>query len=282
MATIMSRTLSVHQEHEVLLKLEAAGLDKDLAHEIITSRDNELARQMIELVRNSQQIGEKTATPEPEPKPLPLKVAEFFSATKTGETADTVTFRVKIKRGARTPQQLLDATKRAEYKTDLVVSTMPLITGEGEEEFDYVFFKPGKQTSDAAVEKERTKRHLTRDLEVHILIQAAFPEFADGRPNGDSWQDADGSWCFANFNRNDAKRYVNVNRNANDWNEHNWFGGRNYPGDQKLLLNREEFAYEDAFASRRVVGQHRPGELSERKVCFHLGHSVQTRFGESI
>ena len=55
MSTIMSRTLSIHQEHEVLLKLEAAGLDKDLANEIITSRDNDMARNMIEFARNGRQ-----------------------------------------------------------------------------------------------------------------------------------------------------------------------------------------------------------------------------------
>lgn len=43
----MVRELSVHQEHELLSKLEDAGLGKDLAQEIINSRDNALAKQIV-------------------------------------------------------------------------------------------------------------------------------------------------------------------------------------------------------------------------------------------
>jgi len=43
----MVRELSVHQEHEVLLKLEQAGLDKSLAQSIINSPGNALAKSMI-------------------------------------------------------------------------------------------------------------------------------------------------------------------------------------------------------------------------------------------
>lgn len=45
---IVSRTLSVHREHELLLKLEAAGLTDNLAQKVIDSKGNELA---IEIVR---------------------------------------------------------------------------------------------------------------------------------------------------------------------------------------------------------------------------------------
>ena len=48
----VSRTLSVHKEHEVLLKLEAAGLDDDLAQKIIDSKDNDLAAKVIRLIQN--------------------------------------------------------------------------------------------------------------------------------------------------------------------------------------------------------------------------------------
>jgi len=33
---------------------------------------------------------------------------------------------------------------------------------------------------------------------------------------------------FANFYRNDDVRNVNVKRSVNDWNDNNWFGGRNF------------------------------------------------------
>ncbi|MFA6228178.1 MAG: hypothetical protein WC668_03235 [Patescibacteria group bacterium] len=48
----VSRTLSVHKEHEVLLKLEAAGLDDDLAQKVIDSKDNDLAMKVIRLIQN--------------------------------------------------------------------------------------------------------------------------------------------------------------------------------------------------------------------------------------
>ncbi|MDO8536916.1 MAG: hypothetical protein Q7R94_01565 [bacterium] len=46
------RQLSVHKEHEVLLKLEAAGLNDDLAQKIVDSKDNDLATKVIRLIRN--------------------------------------------------------------------------------------------------------------------------------------------------------------------------------------------------------------------------------------
>lgn len=42
-----NRELSIHQEHEVLGKLEAAGLTEELAQRIIESKDNTLAKKVI-------------------------------------------------------------------------------------------------------------------------------------------------------------------------------------------------------------------------------------------
>ena len=50
MKKVVSRTLSVHKEHEVLLKLETAGLNDDLAQAVIDSWDNQLAAKVIELI----------------------------------------------------------------------------------------------------------------------------------------------------------------------------------------------------------------------------------------
>jgi hypothetical protein len=139
-----------------------------------------------------------------------------------------VILHVRIKRGKRTPQQLLDLTGRQPSTNSEVVSTMSLIEREAEdwEEFDFEMFKVGKQISDAQVVKERTKRSSTRDLEVQMLINAAFPEFADQHPNGDSWQDADGNWCFAYFYRSGDGRCVSVDRSSDGWFDNYWFGGR--------------------------------------------------------
>ena len=52
METIVSRTLSVHKEHEVLLKLESAGLCDALAQKVIDSKDNDLAKKVVRLIQN--------------------------------------------------------------------------------------------------------------------------------------------------------------------------------------------------------------------------------------
>lgn len=52
MEPIVSRTLSVHKEHELLLKLEAAGLNESLAQRIIDSKGNDLAARIVKLVTN--------------------------------------------------------------------------------------------------------------------------------------------------------------------------------------------------------------------------------------
>ena len=51
-ATIVSRTLSVHKEHEVLLKLEAAGFTDELAQRVIDSKGNDLAAKVVRLIMN--------------------------------------------------------------------------------------------------------------------------------------------------------------------------------------------------------------------------------------
>ena len=50
--TMVSRTLSVHKEHEVLLKLETAGLTDELAQRVIDSKGNDLAMKVVRLISN--------------------------------------------------------------------------------------------------------------------------------------------------------------------------------------------------------------------------------------
>lgn len=52
METIVSRTLSVHQEHELLLELESVGLDAELAQKVIKARYNKLAIRLVNVLRN--------------------------------------------------------------------------------------------------------------------------------------------------------------------------------------------------------------------------------------
>lgn len=53
MANIVSQ-ISVHQEHELLVKLEAAGLTGQLAQKVIESRGNTLAKEVVALIRGPQ------------------------------------------------------------------------------------------------------------------------------------------------------------------------------------------------------------------------------------
>lgn len=46
------RTLSVHQEHEFLLKLEKAGLNDTRVQKVVGSKNNELAEKLIRLIDN--------------------------------------------------------------------------------------------------------------------------------------------------------------------------------------------------------------------------------------
>jgi len=51
MENMVSRMLSVHKEHEVLLKLEAAGLNDELAQKVIDSKGNDLAAKVVRLIQ---------------------------------------------------------------------------------------------------------------------------------------------------------------------------------------------------------------------------------------
>ncbi len=53
-AVVSPRKLSVHKEHEVLLKLETAGLGEDEAQAIVGSKNNALAITLVEVVRVAQ------------------------------------------------------------------------------------------------------------------------------------------------------------------------------------------------------------------------------------
>lgn len=61
MDTMVSRALSVHQGHELLLRLEKAGLDSRLAQQVIDSKDNHLAscvvQQITDAARQNPPVG---------------------------------------------------------------------------------------------------------------------------------------------------------------------------------------------------------------------------------
>jgi hypothetical protein len=131
-----------------------------------------------------------------------------------------------VKRG-KSPQQLLDDTNRREYYIDKgVVASMPLKGGEGEEEVEFVFFPAGCRLSDEQVEAELAKRRLVQDLEAQFQYNTVNPEFADKHPNGASWKDVSGKWCYAGFFRWSDELSVDVDFGDFGWGESYWFGGR--------------------------------------------------------
>ena len=142
-----------------------------------------------------------------------------------GLLTNTITVKVKVKRG-QTPQQVLDGTGREQYTNDTVVKTMPIEGGDGEEEVEFVFFKVGRSLPDSEVEVERKKRGLVQDLAAQAQYNADNPDFATDHPNGDSWKNSNGKWCFAYFYRWYDEREVNVHFSDDDWHVFFWFGGR--------------------------------------------------------
>ncbi len=137
--------------------------------------------------------------------------------------------RVKADR-TKSPQEALDATGRWQYTDAAVVAEMP--KGESDEGEVY-FFKPRPEAydkngliSDGSLEKE-FEFHGLKPCDPCKLskINADDPAFADERPNGTHWKDANGKWCFAAFDRWCGERRVNVYRDDDDWDDCWWFAG---------------------------------------------------------
>jgi hypothetical protein len=136
--------------------------------------------------------------------------------------SNMITRRAKVNRGLK-PQEVLNATGRKQYTNSEVVAIMP--KGEGDE-VEVVFFKLGRWVSDADLEKEYELRGLKpADPYSLAAVNQADPAFADEKPNGTHWQDENGKWYFAAFDRWRGGRDVRVNRRDCDWGDCWWFAG---------------------------------------------------------
>lgn len=60
MLNIVSRILSVHKEHELLAKLEVAGLGDSEAQLVIESKGNELAKKVVDFIRRGGYVASAT------------------------------------------------------------------------------------------------------------------------------------------------------------------------------------------------------------------------------
>ena len=123
----------------------------------------------------------------------------------------------------RSPQEAIDATGRSKYLTDSVVASMPQGMGDEAEVF---FFKLGRYISDADLDKEYELRGLKpADPYTLAAVNEADPAFADDHPNSTHWEDVDGKWCYAAFDRLDDERGVDVDRSGGEWGGAWWFAG---------------------------------------------------------
>ncbi|MFI5260554.1 MAG: hypothetical protein ACHQU0_02050 [Candidatus Paceibacteria bacterium] len=137
--------------------------------------------------------------------------------------SDLIVRHVVVNR-TRTPMEAINATGRTKYCNDDVVASMP--QGEGDEA-DVIFFKLGRDISNADLDREYDLRDLKpADPYSLAAVNEADPAFADERPNGTQWKDADGKYCYAAFGRwLDGERCVDVFRSDNDWNDSWCFAG---------------------------------------------------------
>lgn len=144
--------------------------------------------------------------------------------------SDLIVRRVSVNR-TRDGMAAIDATARVKYVDGKVVKAMP--KGEGEE-VDVTFFKPKPweytrpgYMSDADLEKALARRTLKASDPYSVdAVNEDDPAFADDHPHGTHWQDENGNWCFAAFDRwRDDRRYVFVDRHDHDWDGLWWFAG---------------------------------------------------------
>ncbi|MDO8581989.1 MAG: hypothetical protein Q7S16_03875 [bacterium] len=124
----------------------------------------------------------------------------------------------------RTPQQAIDATRRVQYANRDVVVTMPM--GEGNEEVEMTFFKPGRRLTPMELAAEYDVRDLEPDPIVLAAINEADPAFADTTPNGTQWPLPGGGYGFMAFHCDDVdRRCVGVGRRVGGWGGGWSFGG---------------------------------------------------------
>ena len=170
--------------------------------------------------------------------PIPMllnHIRKFFArpASKPSHTVeskyptDMIVRRVKVNR-ARSPQEAIEATGRAQCLDYKVVKAMP--RGEGDE-VEVVFFKPDLSShngfvSDDELEKEFELRGLKPADPISVAaVNEADPAFADKKSHSTHWKDAKGNWCYATFIRSGGEREVNVSRDGGGWGDFWWFAG---------------------------------------------------------
>lgn len=164
----------------------------------------------------------------------PEAVEEMFEVfrRRVEAVSNLIVRRVPVNRN-RSPQEMLDATGRAQYTDPKVVDAMPRGTGD---EVEVVFFKPlpEEYTSpgfiyDDDLEKAYQRRNLVPAFPDDLAaVNEADPSFADEHPNATHWKQG-GRWCFISFRRWCDERSVRVGRGDNGWGDAWSFAGLRKP-----------------------------------------------------
>ena len=148
-------------------------------------------------------------------------IRKFFAKP----ASNMIVRRVKVNR-ARSPQEAIEATSRAQYLDRKVVDEMP--RGEGDE-VEVVFFKLSSRNgfiSEDDLKKEYALRGLkSADPYSVAAVNEADPAFADEKPNATHWKNHEGGWCCVLFFSCDDERGVNIYRCNGDWDDDWWFAG---------------------------------------------------------
>lgn len=153
--------------------------------------------------------------------------SKLFHPVKSKCSADMIVRRVKVNR-ARSPQEAIEATGRAQYLDRKVVDEIP--RGEGDE-VDVVFLKPDLFLRDGFISKSDLEKELDlrglkpADLISVAAVNEADPAFADQIPHCTQWKDAKGRSCYAAFHHLLKVREVDVYCNGFDWDGTWWFTG---------------------------------------------------------
>jgi hypothetical protein len=157
-----------------------------------------------------------------------LGMMMFTPFRECAEAGSNLIVRTAKVNRSRSQQEAIEATGRAQYTDRKVVDAMP--KGEGDE-VEVVFFKLDLSKRKGFI----TDDDLEKEFELHCLkpadpvsvaaVNEADPTFADKKPNGTHWRDAEGNWCYATFGRWSDERRVNVYRSGNVWYDYWWFAG---------------------------------------------------------
>ncbi len=153
---------------------------------------------------------------------------QFAVFRRRMEAASNLIVRTAKVNRNRSQQEAIEATGRAQYTDPKVVDAMP--KGEGDET-EVVFFKPDLSQRngfipDDDLDKEYELRGLKPADPISVAaVNEADPAFADEKPHGTHWKDAEGNCCYAAFRRWYDVRRVSVSRDDDDWSDYWWFAG---------------------------------------------------------